>query len=314
MALDQDPMKLLSQKLEGAYHLNAQLQALLGRPLDSRGQEAAMAVSQKLSQVFMESMSMLNLDSSSRVGVVVRTAPETMTGNGVGLSAPTKNKHISGQEFTTLKRGRDEEVMKMEITPSPHKDGYHWRKYGQKNIRNCNFERYYYKCSRDRHCAAKKRVQRLDTSGHDDPPVYEVTYLNHHTCHAQHANDGSSSIIATTRTTGQHYTTTGGAYDDLFPHIVGSAEENEAIVSCLATVINGATADQVAAAAGHSHGSSAADDGKMAMVVDTGLSCDDVPSSSPGCPVEEAAGWWLLDEHMDDVAGFVDDTVWPHYT
>jgi hypothetical protein len=43
----------------------------------------------------------------------------------------TSRKNIRGQEFT-----------RKEVTSSPHvKDGYKWRKYGQKNIQNCRFAR-----------------------------------------------------------------------------------------------------------------------------------------------------------------------------
>jgi len=63
------------------YHLNTQLQALLGRPLDSLGQQKAMAFSQELSRVFEVSMSMLNSNTVTRV----KTAPEIRTGDGSGV-------------------------------------------------------------------------------------------------------------------------------------------------------------------------------------------------------------------------------------
>jgi hypothetical protein len=78
-----DPIaKQLSEVLAGGYHRNTQLQALLSRPLDSRGQETAMAFSQELSRVFAVSMAMLNSSAAA--------APEVRTGNSSGVSTPVK--------------------------------------------------------------------------------------------------------------------------------------------------------------------------------------------------------------------------------
>ena len=78
-----DPDAKLSDVLAGGYDINNRLQALLSRPLDSRGQEAAMAFSQELSRVFLVSLSMLNGNS---------VAPEVRTGNSSGVSTPAKEK------------------------------------------------------------------------------------------------------------------------------------------------------------------------------------------------------------------------------
>ncbi|XP_062208637.1 WRKY DNA-binding transcription factor 70-like [Phragmites australis] len=318
MSLDREPMMLLSQKLAGGYHLNAQLQALLGRPLDSRRQEEAMAFSQELSRVFMESMSVLKHANSDRLDVV-RTAPEIiMTGNSTAFSAPTKDKRISGQDATPLKRSREEEeVTRKEITTSPHKDGYQWRKYGQKNIQNCLFPRYYYRCNRDRCCAAKKKVQQQDNgSACSDGPMFEVTYVNEHTCHALPSNDHTARITSpktTSHALGVVDSSRNGSSDLMFPHIGGgSVDENEAIVSCLATVISGtAPSPRPPAEAGASDppayvppGSSMADE----MMVGIGFSCD--PLSF--CPGGAAELFDHCDMHMDVPRTM--DTVWPRHT
>lgn len=47
----------------------------------------------------------------------------------------------SGQEVIPLNKGKEEEITRREITPSPHEDGYLWKKYGQKNIQNKSFPR-----------------------------------------------------------------------------------------------------------------------------------------------------------------------------
>jgi hypothetical protein len=47
----------------------------------------------------------------------------------------------SREVVTPARRSREDGVTRKEITASPYKDGYVWRKYGQKNIQNCNFVR-----------------------------------------------------------------------------------------------------------------------------------------------------------------------------
>ncbi|RLN21674.1 uncharacterized protein C2845_PM07G25300 [Panicum miliaceum] len=337
-----DPDAKLSDVLAGGYDLNNRLQALLiSRPLDSRGQEAAMAFSQELSRVFMLSLSMLNSNA---------VAPEVRSGNSSGVSAPAKDKRArsdNGEVVTPSKKSREEGVTRKEITPSPHKDGYQWRKYGQKKIQNCSFSRYYFKCNRHRRCEAKKKVQQQDGGRGRLPPMFKVTYVNEHTCHELRAHDDAAARMASPWTASRHHALDGvvdtarggGGLFDLLPHIVGggSAEENEAMVSCLAAVVSGsvpsppprssgwpaapeASASDPAAsfvppaAAGRS--ASVADDGAMMMVDDTGVSWDPWWSF---CPVEEAAGHQLVtnqnhhrDMHMDDAGGFA-DAVWPEH-
>ncbi|KAJ8754133.1 hypothetical protein K2173_002031 [Erythroxylum novogranatense] len=54
-------------------------------------------------------------------------------------------------------------------------DGYKWRKYGQKVIKNNAFPRSYYKCTNPR-CSAKKQVERSS----DDPDTLIITYEGLH--------------------------------------------------------------------------------------------------------------------------------------
>ncbi|XP_073036031.1 probable WRKY transcription factor 57 [Primulina eburnea] len=56
-------------------------------------------------------------------------------------------------------------------------DGYRWRKYGQKAVKNSPFPRSYYRCTNSK-CTVKKRVERSCK----DPTVVITTYEGKH-CH-----------------------------------------------------------------------------------------------------------------------------------
>ncbi|OIV96418.1 hypothetical protein TanjilG_09845 [Lupinus angustifolius] len=55
-------------------------------------------------------------------------------------------------------------------------DGYRWRKYGKKTVKNSPYPRNYYRCSADR-CPVKKRVERDRV----DPRYVITTYEGKHT-------------------------------------------------------------------------------------------------------------------------------------
>lgn len=88
MTFGQEAIEKLSQELVGGYDLNARLLALLCHgPLDGRGQEAAVAMSQELSRVSMVSLFMLRPGDSSRMA-----APgATITEGGIDQPTPTND-------------------------------------------------------------------------------------------------------------------------------------------------------------------------------------------------------------------------------
>lgn len=68
------------------------------------------------------------------------------------------------------------------VTSVPHYDGHQWRKYGQKQINNAKHPRSYFRCTnfKEQRCPATKTVQQEDRDA--DPPKFNVTYTNQHTC------------------------------------------------------------------------------------------------------------------------------------
>uniref|UniRef100_A0A0A8YGX9 WRKY domain-containing protein n=1 Tax=Arundo donax TaxID=35708 RepID=A0A0A8YGX9_ARUDO len=102
----------------------------------------------------------------------------------------------SSRAVKTQKRIRKGERTWTTNTFAPYDDGHQWRKYGEKKLSNSNFPRFYYRCTykNEMKCPATKQVQQQDTS---DPPLFSVTYFNHHTCSSNSANPiGSTRDVA----------------------------------------------------------------------------------------------------------------------
>jgi hypothetical protein len=78
---------------------------------------------------------------------------------------------------TSQKRQKEPRFAFMTRSEVDHlEDGYRWRKYGQKAVKNSSFPRSYYRCTTGS-CNVKKRVERCFS----DPSIVVTTYEGQHT-------------------------------------------------------------------------------------------------------------------------------------
>ncbi|KAG9439755.1 hypothetical protein H6P81_019920 [Aristolochia fimbriata] len=71
-------------------------------------------------------------------------------------------------------------------------DGYRWRKYGQKAVKNSPYPRSYYRCTNSK-CSVKKRVERSC----EDPTIVITTYEGQHCHHTVGFSRGIASSATT---------------------------------------------------------------------------------------------------------------------
>nr|AKA27880.1 WRKY protein [Salvia miltiorrhiza] len=69
-------------------------------------------------------------------------------------------------------------------------DGYRWRKYGQKAVKNSPFPRSYYKCTSQK-CSVKKLIER----SYEDSTMVITTYLGRHNHHSPATLRGRAAVL-----------------------------------------------------------------------------------------------------------------------
>lgn len=122
-------------------------------------------------------------------------------------------KELKPKKTTSQKRQREPRFAFMTKSEVDHlEDGYRWRKYGQKAVKNSPFPRSYYRCT-SASCNVKKRVERC----FKDPAIVVTTYEGQHTHPSPIMPRANPSSIATTFA-GPRFQTTPFQHQQLHHH------------------------------------------------------------------------------------------------
>lgn len=121
--------------------------------------------------------------SSSTAGdaasaVVSSSSSDEQPEKSTGSDEKPPDKPVKGSRKKGQKRTRQQRFAFMTKSDVDHlEDGYRWRKYGQKAVKNSPYPRSYYRCTNSK-CTVKKRVERSC----EDNTVVITTYEGQH-CH-----------------------------------------------------------------------------------------------------------------------------------
>nr|WEI54660.1 WRKY75 [Tanacetum cinerariifolium] len=130
--------------------------------------------------------------SSSDEVVLDHVSP---TSSGLGNSDGNDTNSASGSGKISIKKG-EKKIRKPKCAFQTRSqvdildDGYRWRKYGQKAVKNNKFPRSYYRCTYQG-CNVKKQVQRLSK----DEGVVVTTYEGMHSHPIEKSTDNFEHIL-----------------------------------------------------------------------------------------------------------------------
>ncbi|KAF0897473.1 hypothetical protein E2562_037519 [Oryza meyeriana var. granulata] len=115
---------------------------------------------------------------------------ESSAGDGAGDGDGQAAAVVGGRKKGEKKERRPRFAFQTRSQVDILDDGYRWRKYGQKAVKNNKFPRSYYRCTHQG-CNVKKQVQRLSR----DEAVVVTTYEGTHTHPIEKSNDNFEHIL-----------------------------------------------------------------------------------------------------------------------
>ncbi|KAF9598844.1 hypothetical protein IFM89_031964 [Coptis chinensis] len=182
--MSSDRKKAIEKLIEGRDSAT-QLQILLQnkKPLDVLEMAKAEAFVMKIIGSFPNAISVMSSDVNAMdmcQSPMTAEATSTFTDDGKCVDPNDRRKISAVKDRRGGYKRRKNVNSWITTSPKPIDDGHAWRKYGQKEILSSKFPRNYFRCTHktDQGCQAMKQVQQTE----DDPPMYKITYIGHHTC------------------------------------------------------------------------------------------------------------------------------------
>ncbi|KAL4354004.1 hypothetical protein GQ457_06G030410 [Hibiscus cannabinus] len=129
----------------------------------------------------IESPEVINQPATPNFSSISSVSSEALNDEAVKVDDQEENQQKTKKQLkpkkTNQKRQREPRFAFMTKSEVDHlEDGYRWRKYGQKAVKNSPFPRSYYRCTTSS-CNVKKRVER----SFSDPSIVVTTYEGQHT-------------------------------------------------------------------------------------------------------------------------------------
>ncbi|GAU46019.1 hypothetical protein TSUD_95950 [Trifolium subterraneum] len=87
------------------------------------------------------------------------------------------NSEESKTKLVDYSSNSEQRLQQSSFVEKANDDGYNWRKYGQKQVKGCEFPRSYYKCTHPS-CPVKKKVERDPVDGHVTQIIYKGEHIH----------------------------------------------------------------------------------------------------------------------------------------